>query len=236
MSSKLERARRLCRELGGPQIDLWSLPNRALERSEAAGRPLAEAVQDVVSGWLAVAARDGDDDARERLVRMWRREVVRWCRWNGARGVEAEDAAHDVLVRALQRLDRLHRPEGFRPWLWAIAWRVLREYERRPWRTRWLLGDTGDEHVSPEASVPEAIEGAQRMEEIREILKGMPLEERSLLWHAYVDGRSRAQIAELTGWAEGTLNRRLTRARKRFRTEAARRGLHPLGTEQRVNG
>lgn len=234
--NQVERARRLCRELGGPQIDLWSLPTRAVERAEATRRPLPEVVQDFVSGWLAVRAREGDDEARERLVRLWRREVVRWCRWNGSRGVEAEDAAHDVLVRALQRLDRLTRPEGFRPWLWAIAWRVLREYERRPWRTRWLLGDTGDEHTSPAPSVPETIEGAERLEQIRQVLKGMNLEDRTLLWHAYVDGRTRAQIAELTGWAEGTLNRRLTRARKRFRTEAERRGLQPLGTQNRVNG
>lgn len=232
----LERARRLCRDLGGPQVDLWSLPSQAVARAEATGRSLPEAVQDVVSGWLAVQAREGDDGAKERLVRVWRREVVRWCRWNGAKGVEAEDAAHDVLVRALQRLDKLHRPEGFRPWLWAIAWRVLREYERRPWRTRWLFGDHADQQECPTPSAPDSIEGAERMEQIRQILQVLTLEDRTLLWHAYVDGRSRAQIIELTGWAEGTLNRRLSRARKRFRAEATRRGLQPLGHDKRVNG
>lgn len=234
--SELERARRLCRELGGPEVDLWTLPQQALDRAAQSGRPLNETVHDAVSGWLAVKARNGCDASRASLVTLWRREVVRWCRWNGAKGMESEDAAHDVLVRALQRLDRLHRPEGFRPWLWAIAWRVLRERERKPWHTRWRLGDHGDEHVSSTPSAPEAIEGAERLHEIRQILQTMPLEDRTLLWHAYVDGRSRAQISELTGWAEGTLNRKLTRARKRFRNEAERRGLHPVGHTQRVNG
>ena len=223
----VDEARRLCRELVGQQADLWTLPRAALQRAARTHRPLAEAVHDVVSGWLVTRAREGDDAARERLLELWHGEVLRWCRWNAARGVDSEDAAHDVLIRALQRLDRLTEPEGFRAWLWAIAWRVLREQERRPWRLRRSAHPPADE-TYPAPRADEALEHAERIREIRAVLEEMRLEDRLVLWHAYVDGRTRAQIGGLLGWPEGTVNRKLTRARERFRKGAQRRGLAPL--------
>jgi RNA polymerase sigma-70 factor, ECF subfamily len=230
---RLDEARRLARQIAGDEADLWTLPAAAVARAEACGRPLAEVVLDLVSGAWAVRARDGDEAARKALLHRWRGEVLRWCRWNVAAGVDAEDVAHDVLVRAVQRLHTLTRPDGFRPWLWAITWRVLREHERRPWR-RWL--GLADRDPPSEAALPsEALEEAQRTDQVQAVLRALDLEERGLLWHAYVDGRTRPQLAEIMGWSEGTVNRRLTEARARFREEAQRRGLHPLSEPHRVH-
>ncbi|MBX2797764.1 MAG: sigma-70 family RNA polymerase sigma factor [Myxococcales bacterium] len=241
--SDQEQARRLCRDLGGPEVDLWTLPTRALQRAESTGRSLREAALDVVSGWLATRAVEGKKGAKDQLTELWHAEVLRWCVWNTRSSVDAEDVAHDVLIRALGRLDRLTRPDGFRAWLWAITWRVLREHERRPWRKRWLLdgkdrdeGSPGDESGLEHQLAPDAgIEGRQRLGLVHDVLQALPLRERTLLWHAYVDGRTRRQIAEVTGLPEGTVNRQLTRARKRFRKEAERRGLQPGATPKRVN-
>ncbi|MEO0604302.1 MAG: sigma-70 family RNA polymerase sigma factor, partial [Myxococcota bacterium] len=181
---------------------------------------------DVVSAWLVERWRQGDGDARPRVLELWLAEVIRWCRWNARAGIDPLDLAHDVMVRAADRLTTLTRPLGIRPWLWAITWRVLREHERTPWRRRWALG-VGIENPDPTPSVVEVLEGHERNAVVRDILQALPLEERTLLWHAYVDRRTRAEIADLTGLSEGTVNRRLTQARGGFRAEADRRGLSP---------
>ena len=222
----LDQARRLCRELGGPEVDLFHLPSRAVAHAEATGWPLDETVQDLVSGWLATRAQRGDVASRRQLLAMWRVEVLRWCTWNGRRGVDPEDLAHDVLVRAMQRLSRLTRPDGFRPWLWAVAWRVLREHERQPWRRRRVASTRDPERPSPHPGAEERLLADERAREVQDVLQALPLDERTVLWHAYVDRRTRAHIAQLTGWSQGTVNRRLTRARKRFRTLAHERGYH----------
>ena len=226
--SAAEDARRWCAEFGGPEVDDAELISRAVTRAEATGRPLKEAVHDVVSGWLVTRAQAGDRGAHHQLLRMWRGVVLRWCRWNCASGVDPEDAAHDVLVRAMQRLDRVTRPDGFRAWLWAIAWRVLRESEKRPSRWRWVFGRDADQEPARAPRQDDSLLGQERHTEIRAVLQALPQRSRMLLWHAYVDNRSRADIAALTGWSLGTVNRRLTQARQHFRTEAERRGLAPL--------
>lgn len=224
--SRLDEARRWCRELGGPSVDVWTLPERVVAREAATGRALSEAARDVVSAWLVERWRQGEVAARTRVLELWLAEVVRWCRWNARAGIDPLDLAHDVMVRAADRMATLTRPLGIRSWLWAITWRVLREHERTPWRRRWA-SSASLERPDPVPSVVEALEGHERNVVVRDILRTLPLAERTLLWHAYVDRQTRAEIAELTGLPEGTVNRRLTRARRRFRAEADRRGLSP---------
>lgn len=223
----LEQARRLCRELAGPDIDVWTLPAEVVDRAQSTGRPLAEVARDVVSAWWVRRAQRGDEAARQALLEMWMHDVVRWCRWNAPRGVDPEDAAHDVLVRAARRLASLDRPYGVRPWFWAITWRVLREQGRRPWLRRWIFGARTDDRPCPAPDAHARLEGAQRVARIREVLQQLSLEERTLLWHAYVDRRTRRELAELMGIPEGSVNRMMTRARQHFRAEAERRGLRP---------
>ncbi len=220
----LESARRACRELGGAEVDLWSLPQQAVERATVTGRGIDEAARDVVSGWLAVRAARGDGPARDRLLALWHGPVLKWCRWNAGSGVDPEDAAHEVLIRALRRPP----PPGptYRSWLWGIVWRVLREQERRAWVGRWFFGDP-PEPVDAEPLADEGIAAEERAAAVRRVLQGLELEDRTVLWLAYVEGVSRAGLAETLGWSEGTVNRRLTRARAAFDAGADAAGLAP---------
>jgi RNA polymerase sigma factor (sigma-70 family) len=226
MSALLEQARRACRDLGGPEVDLWSLPPRIAARAEASGRPVEVVARDVVSGWLFGRATTGDPDARARIVELWSADVSRWCRWNAAPGSDPRDAAQEVLIRALSHGRPLPEPDGFRSWLWAVAWRVLRETERKDWLGRWFRGPAPDT-ASDEVPADEALMDAERAALVRRVLGELPLEERAALWMAYVEGLSRAEIAELTGWPIGTVNRRLAAARASFAGRAARVGLQP---------
>ena len=74
------------------------------------------------------------------------------------------------------------------------------------------------------ATAPEALAAAERIASVRRVLGDLALEERLVLWGAYVEGRDRATLAAQFGWPVGTLNRKLTRAREAFRQAARRRG------------
>jgi RNA polymerase sigma factor (sigma-70 family) len=230
-TARLEQARRLCREIGGAEVDRFAVPAAVIDRVDRTGRPMAEVVRDVVSGFWVRRDRAGDPVARSRLAGMWAPDVLRWCRWSAPRGVDPEEAAQEVLTRAMAALGRLPDPEAFRPWVWGITWRVLREQERGPWLRRWTFGLLDKPSAEPPSEEPGAdgrIEHAERLAAVQAVLGALTLEERTLLWHAYVDGCTRAEIAERTGLSVGTLNRRLTHARERFGKEATRRGLAPI--------
>ena len=240
MSRELQRIRTLCRELGGDRIDLWTLPERVAERRRTTGLrrgrpvPLREVVREVISEELVLAAQAGDPSGLDLLVELWYRDVLHWCKFNGGTGVNAEDAAHDVLTRLLKHVDKIRKPRSFRAWLWSMTWRVLREHERRPWIKRWLFGTDIDE---PDERTPERRNlTCERARLVKEILEQMPLQQRQLLWLHYAEGLSRTEIAELQGMPRGTLNRRFTRARQDFAKRARRRGLGPEQAEQALVG
>jgi RNA polymerase sigma factor (sigma-70 family) len=222
----LDDARRWCRDLGGPEVDLWKLPPAAVQRAADRDLSIEDAVRDVVSGWLI--GRFDDPSARDRWLGLWAPSVLRWCRWGAGRGVDADDAAQEVLARALAGAARLPHPDDAGRWLWGVAWRTLRELERRAWLRRWWSGETPDP-ASDAPSPQDDLERAERDAVVRSVLQTLSLDDRSILWWAYVEGESRSRIAERTGWPEGTVNRRLTSARAAFSAAATRRGLAPDG-------
>src|SRR5262245_16580346 len=99
---------------------------------------------------LVEAVQCGDLAAREALFSACAPIVRRWCARLGGPTVDAEDAAHDVLLIVLLRIDSLERPACFERWLFGITRRVLARHRRRAWVRRWVPGP-----------IPEAIEHEQ---------------------------------------------------------------------------
>ena len=220
----LEQARRLCQDYGGAGVDLFRLPREVIAMAPAHRGSLPRSARQVVGAWLVVRAQQGDAEARDRLVSLWHEDLVRWCRWNAGRGIDPDDAAHEILLRVFRRLHTLTRPEGFGPWMWSVAWRVLRELERKPWLIRWLYS-LEQRFTDPGPDPEEQLAQTERLDLVQRVLHALDLDDRALLWDAYVEGSTRAQIAERVGLPVGTVNRRLTQARQRFRQEAIRLGL-----------
>lgn len=206
-------------------IDPWTATERAevlyrdlVARGMSAERAAEVAARNAVSEQLVGATLRGERQARDQLVEIWLDPVHRWCRVGAGRGVSPEDAAHDALIAMIEGLARLRDPAKLYGWVWGLVWRVLRAHERRarprfwsPWR--------------PTGSVESEIDAAEREHAVRQILAALPLDDRALLTCAYVEGRSRDQIAAELEMPLGTVNRRLTRARVAFRAKAEALGL-----------
>jgi len=174
-------------------------------------------------GTLVRRARRGEVGAEDALVGHWLPTVLAWCRRLGGTDIDAEDAAHDVLVVVITRLERLRDPECFGSWVFGITRRVLARHRRRAWLRRWF-----DPRAEPGAAPPDPDQACDRDEEacrLRLALDALSAAQREVLVLCDLEERREAEAARLLGVPLGTVKSRLYAARIRLRVEAARCGL-----------
>src|SRR5215472_4301186 len=90
----------------------------------------AQANDDSGSEALARAARGGDLDAFEALVRRYQRRVYGLAYQHLRDPDEAQDLAQEVFVRLYRNLDRYDPARPFQPWFWRLAGNVAATYRR----------------------------------------------------------------------------------------------------------
>lgn len=161
------------------------------------------------------------------LVASWLPVVVGWCTRLGGPKVDPEDAAHDVLMVTVQRLDRVYDASRFPSWLFGITRRTLAKHRRRAFIRRWVPGLVVDS--------PDPADGPARLyavseasSHVQEILAGMSVEDREVLVLALLEDRPDSEVAEILELPAGTMKSRLRRARERFLKIALAQGLSPV--------
>jgi len=165
--------------------------------------------------------------AQEQLARCFLPLALGWCARLGGPRVDAEDAAHDVLIVALTRLDGLRDRAAWRSWLYGITRRVLARHRRSAWVRRWVDDVRHDMARDPGDSPSETAALSQRARHVQAILEGLPSRQREVLVLCDAEERTAPEVAELLGIPEGTVRSRLRVARQRFQVAAAGRGLDP---------
>lgn len=213
------------KRLGGGLVDCESLLPSAeahcrmlIARGASRERAEQQAARSAVSAALADLASGGSEAARAQLVEIWLDPVHRWCRMGAGPGVHPDDVAHDALLRLVEGIDRLRDKDALHAWLWGVVWRLLREHERRARLRAWIPW------LAPRSLEQELCE-AERTQLVRQVLAAMPLQDRELLTLAYVEERTREQIASALSLPLGTVNRKLSLAREAFRKRALARGV-----------
>ncbi|MCB9763972.1 MAG: sigma-70 family RNA polymerase sigma factor [Alphaproteobacteria bacterium] len=176
---------------------------------------------------LAAAFLEGQPGSRDALLARWLPEVLQWCARLGGPRVDPEDAAQDVLVVVIRRVEALDAPENFGPWLFGITRNVLRQHRRRAWVRRWIPGASTEQPSAwpgPERTTLRMETGRQ----VLEILERVPAAQREVLVLCDLEERTAGEVARLLGVPEGTVRSRLRLGRARFRKLAERRDLTPL--------
>jgi RNA polymerase sigma-70 factor (ECF subfamily) len=128
---------------------------------------------------------------------------------------DAEDVAHDVMVKVYQKLDAYDSARPLRPWLFGFAFRAASDY-RRLARHRIEIMGRDDE---PEVSAPladEALSRRQDAELVAEALDTIPLERRAVLVAFELEQLPMKDIAEALGVPLHTAYSRLRVAREEF--------------------
>ena len=159
---------------------------------------------------LVVAARAGEDWAREALCRRHAPAVIGLAHRLLGRDDEADDLAQDAFTHALSSLDRLADPQAFAAWIRTIVVRTAHKLVRRrvlmrkfglgPRRTE---SDIDTDFISREA--PPDVHAELRA--IYTILETLPARERIALVLRRVEGLSHEAVAEQLGVSLSTAKR-----------------------------
>ncbi len=133
---------------------------------------------------------------------------------------QAEDATHDVFLKAFRKLDTFRGDAGLRTWLYRIAINHCKNL-LQTWHRRTMVNNVDDAvwQTTPSASESplRALETKELGERIQQTLDRLP-EEYSLLLLLVADEKlSYEEVGELTEQSADAVRGKLHRARKAFR-------------------
>ena len=145
------------------------------------------------------------------------------ARWIVGSAQDAEDAAQEACLRALNFFDGFHGEDG-RAWLLAIVRNASYDWLRKNRRHELSLVPPEElDRAADSAPDPETEQLRQADRRlVQECLERLPAEYREAIVLREMEGMSYKQIAHVTGTPIGTVMSRLARARKRLAKELQR--------------
>jgi RNA polymerase sigma-70 factor, ECF subfamily len=163
-----------------------------------------------VSAALARRAQRGDVDAFERLYRTHSARVRAICLRLCGDTQRAEEAAQDAWVRAWEGLATWRGDSAFGTWLHRLTVNVVltsfRSERRRLARVTLAEDDEYD--------APVAARDPGTVVDLERAIARLPRGARTVFVLHDIEGYQHAEIAAMTGLAEGTLRAQLCRARR----------------------
>ncbi len=163
-------------------------------------------VEDVV---LVAAARDGDSDAFELLVRRHQGAVYGLALRMLGSEADAQDAAQDSFVQAWEALAAFRGDSAFATWLYRIVTnRCLNIIaKRRP------TDELSDDHANVRDDPAEAAMGRERMHAVAAAVLRLGPEQRAALVLREFQDLSYDEIARILGVSLAAVKGRIHRAR-----------------------
>ena len=159
-------------------------------------------------------------DARERFSALYERlagPVYWFCRRRlGTDAGLAEDVVGDVFTVVWRRIDVVPEPPDDRIFVFAVAYRQLRNQQRSLWRRSRLQRRLDAEARRPIAD-PATVQAAT--EWVRRAVLRLPESEREALLLVVVEGFSQVEAGRLLDCSPNAIALRLHRARTRLRIE-----------------
>jgi RNA polymerase sigma-70 factor (ECF subfamily) len=156
---------------------------------------------------LALAARDGDESALDRLVEGSYEQVWRLC----SKLVDAQcadDLAQDVFLRAVRALPRFRGESSARTWLFTIARNACMDELRTRIRLR-----RRDELLGAHLSRVDATGDAGQEFVVTDVLARLTPERKEAFVLTQMLGLSYDEAANVCGCPIGTIRSRVARAR-----------------------
>jgi RNA polymerase sigma-70 factor (ECF subfamily) len=148
---------------------------------------------------LVVAARAGEDWAREALCRRYAAMVIGLSHRLLGRDGEADDLAQEAFAQALGSLDKLADPQAFAGWMKSIVVRTAHKLVRRRVLVRRLgLGPRGADAIDEERLVsPDAPPDVRaELRAVYALVESLPARQRIALVLRRVEGFSHEEVAE----------------------------------------
>jgi RNA polymerase sigma factor (sigma-70 family) len=163
-----------------------------------------------MDGPLVRAARGGSQAAFARLVALHEKPLRGFLRKSG--WVDADDIAQDAFVAAWISLGRLRADEGFRAWLYGIAWRKAQDQRRASSR----LARRDETWRDQEALEASREVGHEDRLALQAALATLPEDQLACVTLCLGQGWSHPEAAEVLGLPLGTVKSHVARGRERL--------------------
>jgi RNA polymerase sigma-70 factor, ECF subfamily len=132
---------------------------------------------------------------------------------------KAEDATHDVFLKAFRKMDQFRGDSSWRTWIYRITINHCRNLQQT-WHHRHMISNADDaiwEHAAAPTDSPlRVLETRELGQRIQKALDSLPEEYRLLLLLIADEQLSYEQVATLTGQSADAVRGKLHRARKAF--------------------
>lgn len=167
---------------------------------------------------LVAASLDGQASAFSRLVERYQEVAFRAAYLITREAGAAEEVAQDAFVRAHRALATYRAEEPFRPWLLRIATNLALNHVRGASRRRRMVERLGfQRRQATEPAADEAVVLDERQRLLWAAIRGLPEDDRVVLYLRYFLELPEREIAAVIGKAPGTVKSRLNRAAGRLR-------------------
>jgi RNA polymerase sigma-70 factor (ECF subfamily) len=181
---------------------------------------------------LLAAARAGNADAVEELVRLYQAPVYRAALAALGSPADAEEAAQDAFVSAFRRIGTFRGESSFKTWLVSIAWRKALTRRRR---LQWLRfrsatrpveadGDPLDRVAHSGADPQVEALGRDLRARLRGLIRSLPGKLRDPLLLVAGGDYTYEDVAAVLNIPVGTAKWRVSEARRVLREKLARLG------------
>jgi RNA polymerase sigma factor CnrH len=170
---------------------------------------------------IAVAARDGNREAFELLVRRHKAGIYRFVRRYIGQSDDTYDILQNCFVSAWTGLARYDPARPFLPWLRVIALNKCRDFARRQKVRRLILKAFAAETEVAKAAPPDegldAVDAeSERLSRLDKAIARLPAFYKEPLLLTTVSGLSHIEAAEELGTTPKAIEMRLYRARKKI--------------------
>ena len=170
------------------------------------------------TAWIE-AARDGDGEAWEQLVRSYQGALYGFALRMTGGAEAAEDATQETWVRAVTALDSFTTGSSFKAWLFTILANLLRDRHRKAARRPTTVSAEDASLSDPSSSAEWPALGRELASALDEAYRCLPEDQREVLLLRTVEGLSYEEIVEITETPLATVRWRVHRARERLRKE-----------------
>lgn len=165
---------------------------------------------------LVESARNGDSAAFETLYHR-NRDRIYGLMWRicGGDAALAEDLLQEAFVRAWQKLDSFREESRFGTWLHRLSANVALSDRRI--RLRRVGREVPMDETAERTAIGARNVFADKRMDLEKAIARLPERARTVLILYDIEGYRHAEIAEITGMAEGSSKAQLHRARKLIR-------------------
>jgi len=147
--------------------------------------------------------REGDERARDELVRLYLPDVYRVTSRILSERDLAQDATQDTFVNALAGLERFRGDASFRTWLLRIAVNAARSVGRRQVRRREVALVAAENEATREPDPAVRAENRAEVDRVEDMLTRLPRKQRLAVALRVQQGLSYAEVAAALDCSEG---------------------------------